>query len=554
MTTPYVLSLDDRAAADPAVTGGKAAALATMRAAGLPVPAGFVITAHAFAAVSATLADQIADALATLAGGATAQEVGERLAGLLATARVPANVRAAVRGAYATLAGTALAVRSSATAEDLAGASFAGQYEGFLGITSERLLWRRTRDVWASLHAPRALSYRAARGLAHDDARMAVLVQTLVPARAAGVLFTCDPITGARDRVVINATHGLAEALVSGRSTADVYVLDALTHGVSERTVVDKPLTLRLGADGRVRRARVPPRQRRAPALDHHELAALGALAARVRTLFGDERDVEFALDGDGPRLVQARPVTVVAARPPPFTVHWDDADDDQRFWARMGDEPAYRLEAEIRERATGDMRRSFERTGAPFTRAYLMRHIHGYRYQASPAVDERDVIARQRRWRVRARNGISIAVSRCTSPRSNRRRLRCWHASKARGRPPVRPPRTGSPTRGVRSPRGHAYCMTCTGAWPGGALVTTCPRSTARSPVRPRSRRPCCCRRQTTRRCGSSGGSASSRGWCNRTVPWRARSAGASSTDWHAPRYATVRPHACCSACASGC
>ncbi|MDA0366533.1 MAG: hypothetical protein O2843_11845, partial [Chloroflexi bacterium] len=412
MTTPYVLSLDDPAAADAAVTGGKAAALATMRAAGLPVPAGFVITAHAFAAVSAALADQIADELATLEHGATAREVGDRLVGLLAKARVPADVRAAVRGAYATLAGTALAVRSSATVEDLAGASFAGQYESFLGVTSERLLWRRTRDVWASLHAPRVLSYRAARGFAHDDARMAVLVQTLVPARAAGVLFTCDPITGARDRVVINATHGLAEALVSGRSTADVYVLDALTYGVSERTVVDKPLALRLGADGRVRRARVPPWQRRAPALDDHELAALGALAARVRTLFGDERDVEFALDGDGPRLVQARPVTVVAARPPPFTVHWDDAEDEQRFWARMGDEPAYRLEAEIRERATGDMRRSFERTGAPFTRAYLMRHIHGYRYQASPAVDERDVIARQRRWRARAERHLDRGIT----------------------------------------------------------------------------------------------------------------------------------------------
>ena len=198
--------------------GEKAAALARMRQAGLRVPAGFVVEAKAFDEATAALAPRIESHLATATDGMQAlAEASRATQELVAGLRLPPGLSEAVTAAYEGLVdGAAVAVRSSGTAEDLPGASFAGQYSSYLNVIGADSVVERMLDVWASLYSPRAIAYRDRQGVAHSTARMAVLVQRQLAAEAAGVLFTRDPMSGAQDRLLVNSTFGLGEGVVSG--------------------------------------------------------------------------------------------------------------------------------------------------------------------------------------------------------------------------------------------------------------------------------------------------------------------------------------------------
>ncbi|GAA4683970.1 hypothetical protein GCM10023215_18180 [Pseudonocardia yuanmonensis] len=297
-----VLLLDSPAATDLATAGGKGASLARARRAGLPVPEGFVVATEAYRRAAAGLPER-----------PRPEDVPE----------VPAEVAAAVRVAYAALGAPPVAVRSSATAEDLPGFSFAGQQETVLDVRDADGVLDAVRRCWASLWGERAVAYRERAG--STGAETAVVVQELVPAECSGVLFTADPVTGETDRMLVDAAWGLGEAVVGGLVTPDAIVADAATGAVRSRRTAEKAvMTVRTGS-GTVERP-VPEERRHAPVLDDAAVAELVALGRRVADLYGGPTDVEWARAGGRFALLQARPVTTV--RDP-----WNDSRGRDHLW-----------------------------------------------------------------------------------------------------------------------------------------------------------------------------------------------------------------------------
>ncbi|TQM45058.1 PEP/pyruvate-binding domain-containing protein [Pseudonocardia cypriaca] len=298
----YVLALD-AAGADLATVGGKGASLATLMRAGLPVPPGFHLTTAAYRRFVAHHGLQ--DRIVAAAGAADA----DAIAALFAAHEVPDELAAPIRAAYAALGEPAVAVRSSATAEDLPGASFAGQQDTFLDVRGADAVVDAVRRCWASLWTARAIEYRRREGIDPADVALAVVVQELVDADAAGVLFTADPVTGATDRMVVNATWGLGESLVGGQVTPDELVLDPATGAVLERRTGDKAVMTVRTADGPAEQP-VPDDRRRAPVLDDARSADLTALGRRIAGHYGRPMDVEWTLAEGTFAIVQARPIT----------------------------------------------------------------------------------------------------------------------------------------------------------------------------------------------------------------------------------------------------
>lgn len=303
--------------------GGKAANLGELMRAGLPVPAGFVLTTRAYRratspagldAVHTALAATAADDLPGLAG----------LAGLAADARrlvlavdIPADIADAVRAAYAALGTDApVAVRSSATAEDLPFASFAGQQDTFLNVVGSDAVLAAARQCWASLWTDRAVSYRATHGIRPSAVSLAVVVQRMVDAAVAGVLFTANPVTGRRHEAVIDASPGLGEAVVSGAVNPDHFVVDSATQKILERRIGSKGVAIRPLPSGGTERVELSGSGSES-CLDDARLAALDLLGRRAEMHFGAPQDLEWAVDGGGvPWLTQSRPITTLYPLP----------------------------------------------------------------------------------------------------------------------------------------------------------------------------------------------------------------------------------------------
>ncbi|MFC7583388.1 PEP/pyruvate-binding domain-containing protein [Nonomuraea antimicrobica] len=280
--------------------GGKAANLGELTGAGLPVPPGWVLTTQAYG--------QVAQGLEI--GG---DDLAERARRHLLQAPVPDAVHEAIVTAYAALGDDVpVAVRSSATAEDLPFASFAGQQDTFLNVVGAQAVVAAVRRCWASLWTDRAVAYRESNGIDHASVRLAVVVQTMVDARVAGVLFTANPVTGRRHEAVIDASPGLGEAVVSGAVNPDRFrVLDGR---ILERHAGDKRLAIRSLPSGGTERVETAER---GLCLTDDEVRRLAALGARVEKHYGSPQDTEWAIDGDGTIwLTQARPITTLYPLP----------------------------------------------------------------------------------------------------------------------------------------------------------------------------------------------------------------------------------------------
>jgi rifampicin phosphotransferase len=319
MTTPrsepLILGLESPQATVENV-GGKGASLARLSAAGLPVPPGFHITTHAYCRfVDENL---LGDAIVAAAAQARPQDpstldrASEQIQSLILQGTMPADIAGAIRRSYGELgADTAVAVRSSATAEDLPGMSFAGQMETYLNVRGGDGVIDAVRRCWASLWTGRAIGYRDRQGIRPENVAIAVVVQQLVPAEAAGVLFTANPLTGARDEVVINAAWGLGEAIVSGRVTPDTIVVNKRTGRITSRQIAGKEtMTVRL--DEGTREEPVPSDRRSRASLEPAQAEELAKLGVRIEELYGRPMDVEWAMGGGRIFIVQARPVTVL--------------------------------------------------------------------------------------------------------------------------------------------------------------------------------------------------------------------------------------------------
>jgi rifampicin phosphotransferase len=328
--TPFQLPLDS-AHATLQVVGGKGASLARIATAGLPVPPGFHVTTAAYRrfveanALQAVIAEATANAQPD--DPASLERASAAVRRLFRSGAVPEGVATAIQGAYTSLgtaeptgAEPAVAVRSSATAEDLPGLSFAGQYESYLNVRGESALLAAVRRCWDSLWTARAISYRLRNGVDQRAVAMAVVVQRLVLSEASGVLFTANPTTGDRDEVVINASFGLGEAVVSGDVTPDRYVLSKPSREVKEVSIGAKE-SMVLPADGAAGQGTkvqdVAEQQRAEQALPASLIRELSALAVCVERLNdGVPQDIEWAVAEGRCWLLQARPMTALPPAP----------------------------------------------------------------------------------------------------------------------------------------------------------------------------------------------------------------------------------------------
>jgi len=311
---------------DKRLVGGKAHGLALMTQAGIPVSPGFAVTTRAYreyldhtglkARLEAALADVNRESIDAL------DEASHTIEAWFERAPLPDHVLMAVSEGYARLcaalgsADLSVAVRSSATAEDSAGASFAGEYETFVGMRGVQDVERHLRRCWASAFTARALSYAWKNGIAPLDVEMAVVVQKTVNARAAGVMFTVSPVTGDRSRIVIEASYGLGLGVVGGDVTPDRYVVAKIEGHVVDRIVGDKHLEYLSGQETMP----VDDERRARLCLDDAEVMALSRIGKQLERMHGAPQDIEFAIDrelpaGDNIVLLQCRPVTVLPTK-----------------------------------------------------------------------------------------------------------------------------------------------------------------------------------------------------------------------------------------------
>jgi pyruvate,water dikinase len=312
---PIILKLDSPEATLDSV-GGKGASLARMAAAGLPVPPGFHIATGAYRRFveENQLAERIhsAAAQAQVNDPATLDRASVQIQLLFSEGTIPDDIAATIRRWYGDLGADApVAVRSSATAEDLPEMSFAGQLETYLNVRGGDEVIDAVKRCWASLWTGRAIGYRTRQGIRPDEVSMAVVVQQLIPADAAGVLFTANPVTGARDELVINAAWGLGEAIVSGRVTPDTIVIDKQTGAITSQQIASKEVMTVCLRDG-TREEPVSEGKQQHAALQAAQSAELARLGVKIEQLYGQPMDIEWALLGGHIFIVQARPVTAL--------------------------------------------------------------------------------------------------------------------------------------------------------------------------------------------------------------------------------------------------
>ncbi|MEC7525315.1 MAG: phosphoenolpyruvate synthase [Myxococcota bacterium] len=316
--SPRAPSLSALRLADVPRAGGKGANLGELIAAGLPVPPGFVVTADAY--LDAMDRAGVREDLAKMAAALDADDpealevVTGQLRDMVTHAGIPAGLRAEIREAYAVLGdGVPVAVRSSATMEDSGGASFAGMNETFTNVVGVDALLDAVLRCWTSVWGARVVAYRAERGIDEEPA-IAVVVQRMVDADRAGVMFTADPASGRRDRVVIEAAFGLGEVVVSGQVEPDTYVVDRETGRALDVRVGHKAHRIERGDDGAERRVSLPDDLADARVLSDDQIRALAVMAAEIEAHYGAPQDVEWAFEGAAPFIVQSRPITTLDA------------------------------------------------------------------------------------------------------------------------------------------------------------------------------------------------------------------------------------------------
>jgi len=317
---PYILPLSDPQA-DLETTGGKGASLARLASAGLPVPDGFHITTQAYRRFVAannlqpgTLAAlQEVDA----SHPATLESASRAICRLFTTATIPDELANAIVSAYGELPGSnpPVAVRSSATAEDLPEASFAGQQETYLNITGAGQVLEAARKCWASLWTGRAIAYRLRQNIPPESVALAVVVQLLVDAEAAGILFTANPLSGKRDEIVINAAWGLGEAVVGGAVTPDTITVSKLDAKLIHRQTAEKQVMTVRTETGTAEQP-VPDSLKNVPVLSDEKAIELSRLGRRIEDLYGLPVDIEWALADGKFTILQARPVTALGEAP----------------------------------------------------------------------------------------------------------------------------------------------------------------------------------------------------------------------------------------------
>lgn len=329
MLTNLVIWFESLRKTDIPSVGGKNANLGEMTSAGIPVPPGFAITAYSYKKFieETGIAQKIYEIIKeTVTNPDDPKQYGiasKKIRELIEATPTPKDIESAIRSAYADLCkklgvnDVFVAVRSSATAEDLADASFAGQQETFLNVKGADEVLKNTVKCWSSLFTPRAIFYRTEKGFAHEKVFISVGVQKMVNSRAAGVIFTINPVTGDSSQIVIEGNHGLGEAVVSGAVTPDDFVVDKKTLKIVERRLARKTIQyVRDPSTGNTVHVEVPAEKQEQPCINDEEILKLSELAKLIEQHYGKPQDIEWAIDRDIPFptnmfIVQSRPETV---------------------------------------------------------------------------------------------------------------------------------------------------------------------------------------------------------------------------------------------------
>ncbi|HTU86342.1 MAG TPA: phosphoenolpyruvate synthase [Solirubrobacteraceae bacterium] len=307
--------------------GGKGANLGQLTRLGLPVPPGFVVGAPAYAEFrhQSGLSDRLEAILGKLDVEDTAalRAASEQARQAIADTDMPAWLADAIGGAYEGLSGeepdVPVAVRSSATAEDTASASFAGMNETFLNVRGRDAVIDAVKRCWESLFGARTIYYRGQRGFGQTDMDIAVVIQRQIPSTRAGVMFTIDPATGERGHLVIEGSFGLGESVVSGQVSPDRYVVEKPTMVILTRSVRPKELTVEAAADGGTATRALTPEESRRPVLSDEEVLRLAELGVAIEREYHSPQDTEWAFDPDGNIwMLQSRPITTIAPPSPP--------------------------------------------------------------------------------------------------------------------------------------------------------------------------------------------------------------------------------------------
>ena len=301
--------------------GGKGASLSELMSGGFLVPAGFCVTAdgYRYFAEEAGLGREVEAALAgaDLGSLASVREAAERVSSLVAAAPLPDDLREQIAEAYdelvETMGGPASAVRSSSVSEDGASASFAGLYETYLNIRGISNVLESVGRCYASLWSERAVRYRSSHGAGGPDEAMAVVVMGLVESETSGIAFTAHPVTGDRNQVVINASWGLGEAIVSGRVTPDSFVVHKHTGKLVEREIYPKEIEVWLHPEGGGTLERKLSSDRaKAASLSDDQAREIAQVAAQVETHYGSPQDIEWGMAGGRIFVLQSRPITTL--------------------------------------------------------------------------------------------------------------------------------------------------------------------------------------------------------------------------------------------------
>ncbi len=321
---PHIVGLEEVSESDLPLVGGKASKLGELVRRGLPIPPGFVVTTELYQAfVDATeLKSEIPDALRSIDpnDSATVERASQRIRSAFEATDFPDAMRDEIVSAYESFVQqndvVFSAVRSSATTEDLADASFAGLQDTYLNVRGTETVLRDVRRCWGSLFTPRVLVYRARKGFDRATLRLAVLIMKMVNSSASGILFTRDPNTG-ENHMIVEAGWGLGELIVGGEVTPDHYVVDGTTLKVVHKNISEQSVRLIRNPDGGNQREPVPEADRSRPKLSDDALHRLVSLARLIESHYRRPMDIEWCMDGSTLYIVQARPLTALPAPPP---------------------------------------------------------------------------------------------------------------------------------------------------------------------------------------------------------------------------------------------
>lgn len=321
-----VLWFEELTKNDIPTVGGKNANLGEMTRAKIPVPPGFAITAQAYekfiteTKIVEEIYRTIEETVTDPEDPKQYEEASKKVRKLIEAAEMPKEIEEAIREAYQKLskkthtANINVAVRSSATAEDLPDASFAGQQETYLNVKGADEVVENTIKCWSSLFTPRAIFYRTKKGFKHEQVLISVGVQEMVDSRSAGVMFTINPVTGDPDKIVIESIWGLGEAVVSGAETPDHFEIDKRTLEITERRIAQKPIEyIRNPETGKTEHSQVPLERQGKPSITDEEIRRIAQLGVQIDNHYGKPQDVEWAID---PKLQVPESIFIVQSRP----------------------------------------------------------------------------------------------------------------------------------------------------------------------------------------------------------------------------------------------